>query len=216
MNFMSALEPGNRLSLIDGDQEWSGSISRVMDGGRFTVLRGGTSVGPELDREYCMICVKENGIHRFHAKILRSERVSDAMVDYCQYTGDYVRMQRRDAFRCPMALDVKVRKVRSAGSELTELPWVTTKTVNISETGMCVSLDSGFKQGDLIECTLYINTCGIDAVLPMIFGAIVWTMDLSRVKQRILCGVQFEQIDRRVADLLLKLVTLGQIKNLGR
>ena len=163
-----------------------------------------------------MICVRENGIHRFRVKILRTDDLAIAAEDYCQYTGDYVRMQRRDAFRCPITLDVKLRKMEPEDSESSERPWSQTKTVNISETGMCVSLSSNFERGDLIECNLYINTCGIDAVLPGIPATIVWTMDLLRGKNPLLCGVQFEQIDRKSRDVLLRLVTLGQRKILAR
>ena len=81
---------------------------------------------------------------------------------------------------------------------------------------MCVGLNSDFDQGDLIECTLYIHTCGIDAILPMIPGTVVWTMDLLRGNHPLLCGVQFEQIDRKSGDILLRLVTLGQRKILAR
>ena len=216
MNFMNVLERGYRVTLMGEDGDWSGTIGKVTDEGNFTLLRNGRSPGPEQGREYYMICVRENGIHRFRVKILRTDDLAIAAEDYCQYTGDYVRMQRRDAFRCPITLDVKLRKIEPEDSEPSERPWSQTKTVNISETGMCVSLSSNFERGDLIECNLYINTCGIDAVLPGIPATIVWTMDLLRGKNPLLCGVQFEQIDRKSRDVLLRLVTLGQRKILAR
>ena len=74
MNFRGALEPGDRVSLTDGSREYGGVIVGAPDEWRFTVLqfRAGREP-PQPGRDYSVTCVKQNGIHRFYARLLRSE-----------------------------------------------------------------------------------------------------------------------------------------------
>ena len=203
------------MSLTDGSREYGGVIVGAPDEWRFTVLQfraGGEP--PQPGRDYSVTCVKQNGIHRFYARLLRSEDREEGTAHTFQYTGGYARVQRRNAFRCPMALNVKLRKIRPDGTG--ETPWAFTKTVNLSEGGMCVGLDGRFAREDRVECTLYASARGTDVILPGIAGRIVWTLALPDREGAFLAGVEFGPMDRRSGDVLLKLVALGQGGNLSR
>jgi c-di-GMP-binding flagellar brake protein YcgR len=216
VNFKVIFRTGDRLKILEGHQEYSTSIDDVMDESNFSILRPhehGKSVTLEPGQQYCMMCVKSGGIHRFNAMVLRTETSGKVTVIYCRYTGDYIRLQRRNAYRCPMILDVQIRKKRSDRAA-EEREWISAKTLNISETGMYARLDSTFTQGDLIECILSIDKYGISAILPVITGVIVRTSDLPNRSNEHMCGIRFGNIDEKSRNLLLKLVTLGQRKKM--
>lgn len=211
MNFKVILKAGDQIRIVDSGREYFSSIDDVTDEYNFSILQPcnhGKMVEMEPGKEYRIICVKSGGIHRFDAMALTTVNSGGVKVVNFRYTGNYIRLQRRNAFRCPMLIRVDVRK--KTGSGAISRDWESYHTLDISEIGMRVRLPSRYKQGDLIETVLYINQYGIELELPPLSGMIVRASVVPNRCDEVMCGVKFSNIDAKTRDILLKLVTLGQ------
>jgi hypothetical protein len=103
---------------------------------------------------------EKRGIHRFDAMAMTSQTSGGVKIINCRYTSNYIRLQRRNAYRCPMLVRVDVRKKVEKGTVTRD--WESYHTLDISESGMRLRLPASYSQGDLIEAILYINQYGID------------------------------------------------------
>lgn len=210
MNFKVILKTGDRIRIADGVREYFSSVDDVMDESNFSILQPcehGRMVEMEPGKGYRIICVKSGGIHRFDAMALTTVSSGSVKVVNLRYTGNYIRLQRRNAFRCPMLIRADVRKKTESGTAGRD--WESYHTLDISEIGMRIRLPSRYQQGDLIETVLYINQYGIELELPL-SGMIVRTGAVFNRRDEVMCGVKFSNIDVKTRDVLLKLVTLGQ------
>lgn len=207
MNFKTILHTGDPLTIVDGERRYHTSVDDVADESNFSVLQPydrGIPIHLDPGREYRFICLKSGGIHRFDAMAMMTENSGKLKVTYFRYTSGYIRLQRRNAFRCPMMLCVDIRKEKG------DQTWKTYHTLDISETGMRVLLDVSFTVGDTIKVVFHINKFGMHTAVPPLTGKIVRTASLPNRNDEIICGVQFDEIDTKTRNLLLKLVTLGQ------
>jgi c-di-GMP-binding flagellar brake protein YcgR len=217
VNMKAIFKTGDRVTIRDGRREYNTSVDDVVDEWSFSLLQPfdkGIPVDLEPGKEYQITCVKSGGLHQFMAIAMHSDMSGRVKVNYFRYTGEYIRLQRRNAFRFRMRLDVEVRRptVGKVQEEVSEdnTDWTRTNTVDVSETGMRVRMSSRFHVGDPVECILKIDKYGVDAILPPITGRVVRTTVLPGRKDEVLCGVQFKEIDEKSRSILLKLVTLGQ------
>ena len=211
MNCRCVLKSGDRILIMDGTKEYTSLIDEVFDEGNFSILQPfyrGKCIDLEVGREYKFTCVKAGGLHYFNVIVVRSELSGQVQVTYVRYSGNYLRLQRRNAFRGRVALNVEVR--RKMGSPLPPEEWYHTKTLDISETGMRVRLGPNFKKGDSIECNIKIDRFGIFTALPTVTCLIRRTSPLQNKACESICGVEFTEIDQRSQNLLLKLVMLSQ------
>lgn len=211
MNFKVILKMGDPIRIVDGGREYYTTVDDVTDESNFSVLQPcyqGKMIDLEPGREYRMICVKSGGIHRFEAMVMTSQVSGGVTVVNCRYTSNYIRLQRRNAYRCPMLVRVDVRKKVEKGTVTRD--WENYHTLDISESGMRLRLPANYTQGDLIEAILYINQYGIDLELPPLTGMIVRATPIPNRRDEVMCGVAFSSIDDKTRDVLLKLVTLGQ------
>lgn len=211
MNFKVILKSGDPIRVVDSGREYYTTVDDVSDEYNFSILQPchqGKMVELDPGREYRMVCVKSGGIHRFDAMVMTMQTSGGVNVINCRYTSNYIRLQRRNAYRCPMLVRVDVRKKVEKGSVTRD--WESYHTLDISESGMRLRLPSNYSQGDIIEAVLYINQYGIDLELPPLSGILVRASSIPNRRDEVMCGVKFNNIDAKTRDVLLKLVTLGQ------
>lgn len=211
MNFKVILKSGDQLRILDGDCEYFTTVDDVTDESNFSILQPchqGKMMELEPGRTYRMICVKSGGIHRFDAMVMTMATSGSVKVVNCRYTSNYIRLQRRNAFRCPMLLRTDLRKKTESG--MVSRDWESYYTLDISESGMRLRLPARYTQGDIVEAILYINQYGMDLELPPLTGMIVRATSIPNRRDEVMCGVRFSNIDAKSRDILLKLVTLGQ------
>lgn len=209
MNFKAILKAGDPLCVMDGGREYTTTVDDVTDESNFSIFQPccqGKMADLEPGREYRVICVKSGGIHRFNAMAMDTMRSGDAQVINCRYTSGYIRLQRRNAFRCPMPLPVDLRKKTSGG--IGEREWESRRTLDISENGMRLRLPTSYVRGDLIEAILHIDRHGVILDLPLLTGIIVRSVPLPNRRDEVMCGIQFSDIDARSRDTLIKLIVL--------
>ena len=137
MDCKSVLKSGDRVTIGDDGREYTTLVDEIFDEGNFSILQPfyrGKSVELEPGQEYKFTCVKGGGLHYFNAMVIRSDVSGSVSVVYVRYTGNYLRLQRRNAYRSRVALDIEVRK-KAQGKQLPE-DWSSAKTIDISESGM--------------------------------------------------------------------------------
>jgi len=216
MNCKSILKMGDRLVIKQRGKEFTTNIDEVMDESNFSILQpfsNGKPIELEPGDEYKVTCIKGGGIHSFNAIVVRTDLSGRVKVTYLCFTSDYMHLQRRNAFRCPMSLDAEIRKKALGAQEPQE--WLQVKTMDVSETGMRVRLGTRFTKGDLLECNLKVNRFGIYSTLSLM-GVIVREQPLPGWPDQHVCGIAFGDISPAARNTLLKLVTLGQRKSLGK
>lgn len=217
MNCKSVLKSGDRILIADGTKEYTSLIDEVFDEGNFSILQPfyqGRSVTLESGREYKFTCIKAGGLHYFNSIVIRTELSGQVHITYVRYCGSYLRLQRRNAFRSSITLDVEVRKKVEEPQPLED--WVHAKTLDVSETGMRVRLGPNFEKGNTIECNIKIDQFGIFTVLPTITCVIKRSAPLQNKADESICGVEFAEIDQKSRNLLLKLVMLSQRDSFAR
>jgi len=205
------------VTIGDDGREYTTLIDEIFDEGNFSILQPfyrGKSVELEPGQEYKFTCVKGGGLHYFNAMVIRSDVSGSVSVVYVRYTGNYLRLQRRNAYRSRIALDIEVRK-KAQGKQLPE-DWSSAKTIDISESGMRVRLGPRFEQGDILECNIRIDRYGIFTVLPTVGCIIKRASPLQNKAGESICGIAFTEIDPKSKNYLLKLITLSQRNPLTR
>lgn len=211
MNFKVILKSGDPIRIVDGGSEYYTTVDDVSDEYNFSILQPchqGKMVVLEPGREYRMVCVKSGGIHRFDAMVLTTDSSGGVRVVNCRYTSSYIRLQRRNAYRCPMLVRVDVRK--KVEDSAVSRNWESYHTLDISESGMRLRLPVKYARGDLVEAVLYIKQYGIDLKLPPLTGILVRSSTIPNRRDEVMCGVKFNNIDGKTQNVLLRLVTLGQ------
>lgn len=211
MNLMNVFKGGDKILISDDGKEYSTLIDEIFDDANFSILQPfykGRSVSLELGQEYKFTCIKGGGLHYFNAIVIRSDLSGQVNITYVRYTGNYLRLQRRSAYRVRVQLDVQVRKQAEKNEPSGE--WEHARTLDISETGMRVRLGPNFDKGDVLQCNITINQCDICTTLPTITGEIKRSSPLQNKANESICGVEFISIDDKAQDILLKLVMRSQ------
>lgn len=212
MNCSVFLKSGDRITIISGKKEYPTTVDEVIDDENFSVLQptdDSNATPLVIGGTYQVVC-KKGGLHLFDVMSMRSDVSGQVDIVYLRYAGNYTRIQRRDAFRCSVMLEVELRKKALDGRPDEE--WLTAHTLDISETGMRMRLPMRYMQGNVIECRIKINRYGISALLEGITGMIVRIVPTGDTTKDNLCGIKFTEIDEKSRNTLLKLVMLSQRK----
>ncbi len=212
MNCSVFLKSGDRIIITNGKKEYPTTVDEVIDDENFSVLQptdNSNAMPLVIGDTYKVIC-KKGGLHLFDVMSMRSDVSGKVDIVYLRYSGNYTRIQRRDAFRCSVMLEVDIRKRFADGHQDEE--WLTAHTLDISETGMRMRLPMRYMQGDVIECQIKINRYGINAILEGITGMIVRSVPTYDTTKDNLCGIRFAETDEKARNTLLKLVILSQRK----
>ncbi len=157
MKISEIAEVGEIMDVKVGDIIARAKIERLYEPNGFVIGQPTHKMVPLFIREdeACDFWfMRENGIFSFIA-VLENDFILDGL-RYCafQVITPVVRKQRREAFRLPITLDVMIRF-----SEEEEMPAISARTIDLSQTGVMLSMNKPLGVGMklILSMKLYEN-----------------------------------------------------------
>jgi c-di-GMP-binding flagellar brake protein YcgR len=232
MDLMKFLKTGGRARIYVNNHEYQTIFDDVQDSEHMTFMIP-SEYRPFEGEEIIVSCITEVGLLLIHAQVIKVIRENATNVMMVKVTEDIKRIQNRAAYRAKVSVEVLIKVDRNAPDPELEkdervprsvlekmreirmakgVPegWIKTYTINISETGMLVRVESGTKLSGDLELILRINQYGMHELLTGIHGRLARCFVGGRKETDLFAGIQFVEIPDRAKTLLMKLVFQSQ------
>ncbi len=206
------LRAGNEVRFKCNNVGFITVICEIIDKNVIKILVPADSKEPFIivrGEKYNITCVNEKAMYMLETVVRNVHSLHEVFVVELEALSN-TKIQRRDAFRVNESIRVKYRKLLSEDDP--EEIWKTTRTVDISETGMLIKVNEPLALGQHLDIILDIDTLGIRETLPNIKGKVV---RCSGKQKGFFMGVKFESMPQKAKDTIIKLVVLSQRNKLS-
>lgn len=212
INLEKTLRVGNEVRFKCGEAGFITVICDIIDNNIIKIMLPTNSKESVIifrGEKYNLICVNEKAMYMLETMVKDVYALHEVMVLELEALSN-TKIQRRDAFRVCESVKVKFRQIMSETIPLET--WKTTRTVDISETGVLIKSDGPLTLGQQLEIILDIDTLGIRETLTDIKGKVV---RCSHKQKRYFVGIKFDNISKKAKDTIIKLVVLSQRNKLS-
>lgn len=212
VNLETTLRVGNEVRFKSGEAGFITVICEIINKNIIKILLPANIKEPIAvfrGERYNVVCVNEKAMYMLETMVkdvyVFHEVIAIELEALCN-----TKIQRRDAFRVNENISVRVCKIPHEADS--EEKWLTTKTVDISETGMQIKLNEPCPVGQLLELSIHIDTLGIRKTLTDIKGKVVRCINKPRGSY---LGIKFENMPKKAKDTIIKLAVLSQRNKLS-
>ena len=212
INLEKTLRVGNEVRFKCGEAGFITVICDIINNNILKIMlptNSKESVIIYRGEKYNVICVNEKAMYMLETIVKDVYALHEVMVLELEALSN-TKIQRRDAFRVNENVKVKYRIIFSETIPLET--WKTTRTVDLSETGMQIRTETPLTLGQQLEITMDIDTLGIRETLTDIKAKVV---RCSNKQKAYFLGIKFENISKKAKDTIIKLVVLSQRNKLS-
>ena len=162
---------------------------------------------------YSLHMIGDRGIFEFDALVLETDYT--ALNEHLPLAKLLVvseprLIQRRNAFRVPILVDLKIREPTDDGTSEEEAPAYQAKALNLSESGMLILTKKNYEPGTVLNCDILLNKFGMDETLDGIAADVIHTKPAAMDGIMVQTGVRFREMQRQDRRTLVKFIMLSQ------
>lgn len=211
MQLERILSPGNEVRVKNEVNRFITYIESIEDGSTIFVPvppAGERYLPVKAGERYLISCVTELGLYMMETEVRGVAKSDNVLMAELRVVSDYKKIQRREAYRASERIETEVRRKVGPGEE--PQPWVKTQTVDLSETGALVKSGRPCDPLWRMELVLHLDKYGMKETLPPIVCKVARCTKTDGWKFEYLVGLQFDEMNDKTRDTLIKFVVLSQ------
>lgn len=209
MNIKKFLKVGQKIEIFYNNEFSHSMVTNVMPGNTITAahpMKGRDYVRIPKDSVLEIICYKGSGIYCFEAVLVENLKTNDLLQIKLKVLH-IQKIQRRNFFRLPVILDIKILYFPQAKGEFA-VKSINCYTVNLSAGGICVKCQQSIPVGSKVICKLSIDE-GTQLTLD---GVVVWIKDIRKSNFRYYLGIRFLIENEETRRKIIKYINESQAK----
>jgi c-di-GMP-binding flagellar brake protein YcgR len=211
-----ALKLGGKVQVRVGSNWFSTIVEFVADDLTFYVsplLSLRQKVSLAKGKTYSIHVLHDRGIFEFDTLVLETDY--KALNENLPLTKLLIvteprLLQRRDAFRVAIMVNIHIRETAEDGKTAEEVPIYRTKALNLSENGMMFLTKKNYEPGTVLNCDILLDKFGMDETLRGIAAEVVRIGPAVMDDTLYQIGVVFREMPRQDRRLLVKFIMTSQ------